>query len=176
MEMAGFLYFIEGKGFVMVNPFEQERDCFICRKHRGEIEISGGAIYEDELLYVGHISSDSGEAYLGYLIVDLKRHVPGLAELQDDESAAVGRMLTRVSRALKACVGAEHIYSFVLGDHVPHLHIHLIPRYPNTPSSFWGFKISGWPDAPRGDASQIEEVCSRIRKFMRGDEAADKAP
>lgn len=99
----------------MVNA--KERDCFICRKHR-ERSSFRGAIYEDELLYVGHISSDSNEAYLGYTMIDIKRHVSGLAELQDDESAAVGRMLTRVSRALKACIGAEHIYSFVLGDHV----------------------------------------------------------
>ncbi|MHA2855481.1 HIT family protein [Paenibacillus lautus] len=154
----------------MVNA--KERDCFICRKHRGEIQLPGGAIYEDELLYVGHISSDSNQAYLGYIMIDIKRHVSGLAELQDDESAAVGRMLTRVSRALKACIGAEHIYSFVLGDHVPHLHIHLIPRYPNTPTSYWGFGISGWPEAPRGDAAQIEEVCSRIRRCMAQDEVA----
>ena len=80
-------------------------------------------------------------------MIDIKRHVSGLAELQDDESAAVGRMLTRVSRALKACIGAEHIYSFVLGDHVPHLHIHLIPRYPNTPRliGVWNQRLAGSP-------------------------------
>lgn len=148
---------------------DEERDCFICRKHRGEIDIPGGVIYEDELLYVGHISSDSEEVYLGYVMIDIKRHVPGLAELHDDESAAVGRMLSRVSQALKACVGAEHLYSFVLGDHVSHLHMHLIPRYPDTPSSYWGFRISGWPEAPRGGADQIEEVCSRIRKYLTED-------
>ncbi len=26
----------------------QPADCFICRKHRGEISVPGGAIYEDE--------------------------------------------------------------------------------------------------------------------------------
>src|SRR6266571_4995755 len=30
---------------------QQPTDCFICRKHRGEIVIPGGAIHEDELLY-----------------------------------------------------------------------------------------------------------------------------
>jgi chloramphenicol O-acetyltransferase type A len=27
-------------------------DCLVCRKHRGEIDISGGVIYEDDLLFV----------------------------------------------------------------------------------------------------------------------------
>ena len=34
-----------------MNPFEQQpTDCFICRKHRGEVSIPGGAIYEKGLL------------------------------------------------------------------------------------------------------------------------------
>lgn len=150
----------------MVDQEQVLQDCFICRKHRGEIHVPGGAIYEDDLLYVGHISSDSGEAYLGYVIIDLKRHAPGLAEMQDEEAAAIGRMLTRVSQALKACLGAEHVYSFVLGDHVAHLHIHMVPRYPNTPPSYWGFRIGSWPDAPTGGADEIGRVCANLRNHM----------
>jgi len=29
-------------------------DCFVCRKHRGEVVVPGGAIYEDDLVYAGH--------------------------------------------------------------------------------------------------------------------------
>ncbi len=35
----------------------------------------------------------------------------------------------RVSRALKERVGAEHVDAFVLGDAVPQLHVHVVPRY-----------------------------------------------
>ena len=37
---------------------QQPADCYICRKHRGELLIPGGAIYEDDLLYAGHIKTD----------------------------------------------------------------------------------------------------------------------
>jgi len=29
-------------------------DCFVCRKHRGEVVVPGGAICEDDLVYAGH--------------------------------------------------------------------------------------------------------------------------
>ncbi len=49
----------------------QPTDCFICRKHRGEIMIPGGAIYEDDLLYAGHVGTQEGQAaYLGYIMVE----------------------------------------------------------------------------------------------------------
>jgi hypothetical protein len=42
-------------------------DCFICRKHRGEISIPGGPIYQDDLLYAGHIAipDEQTSVYLG---------------------------------------------------------------------------------------------------------------
>ena len=38
-----------------------EQNCFICKKHKGNIIVPGGAIYEDELVYVGHVHWDSEE-------------------------------------------------------------------------------------------------------------------
>ncbi len=49
----------------------QPTDCFICRKHRGEIVIPGGAIFEDDLLYAEHAGAQAGQAaYLGYIMVE----------------------------------------------------------------------------------------------------------
>ncbi len=111
-------------------------DCFVCRKHRGEIQVPGGPIYDDELMYAGHIHSGSGATYLGYLMVEPKHHIQGLAELTDAEAQALGSLVSRLSRALKATEEAEHIYAFVLGDDVAHLHIHLVPRYRGAPRKY----------------------------------------
>lgn len=46
------------------------QDCFICRKHKGELYVHGGCIYEDEWVYAGHIGANDPLVYLGYLIVD----------------------------------------------------------------------------------------------------------
>jgi diadenosine tetraphosphate (Ap4A) HIT family hydrolase len=59
-----------------------------------------------------------------------------------------------------------HIYSFVMGDHVPHLHVHLVPRYPGTPREYWGVRVSEWPNAPRGGVGEIDAVCGRLREAL----------
>jgi diadenosine tetraphosphate (Ap4A) HIT family hydrolase len=70
-------------------------------------------------------------------MVEPKRHARGLGDLSDDEAAAIGRLANRLARVLKEAEGAEHVYAFVFGAAIPHLHVHLAPRYPNTPREFW---------------------------------------
>jgi diadenosine tetraphosphate (Ap4A) HIT family hydrolase len=94
------------------------------------------------------------------------RHAPGLADLTDGEAQALGLLMSRLSRTLQRCEGAEHVYAFVLGDHVPHLHVHLVPRYRGTPRAYWGVRLDEWPDAPRGDAAAVEALCLRLRQCL----------
>lgn len=127
----------------------------------------GGVIFEDELTYVGHLlPAELSETYLGHLIVEPKRHVEGLGRLSDDEASALGRVLNEMSRLLRDVEAAEHVYSWVVGDAVPHLHIHLVPRFPATPREYWGTRISDWPKAPRGGPAEIGAVCDRIRRGL----------
>jgi histidine triad (HIT) family protein len=144
----------------------EKQDCFICRKHRGEIAVPGGCIYENKFVYVGHIGSNEKSVYIGYLIVDLKRHAPGFGDMTEEESRAVGSVLNIAGRALKHAAHAEHIYSFVQGDAFPHFHVHLIPRYANTPHEYWNpMNLRNWSGA-HGQVDQVEEVCASIRDFM----------
>jgi diadenosine tetraphosphate (Ap4A) HIT family hydrolase len=55
------------------------------------------------------------------------------------------------------------VYAFVLGDHVPHLHIHLVPRYPGAPPQYYGVQVDEWPEAPRGGPNEIKALCGRLR-------------
>jgi diadenosine tetraphosphate (Ap4A) HIT family hydrolase len=103
----------------------QTAACFICQKHRGAIALPGGALYEDQLVYAGHVRADQGPVYLRHLMAELKRHAPELAEQTSEEAQALGLLVARLSRALKASEEAEHIYLFVIGDQVPHLHLYL---------------------------------------------------
>ena len=144
-------------------------DCLICRKHRGEISIPGGLVYEDDLVVASHslILEGETESYLGILFVEPKRHVPGMAELTAGEAQKTGLLISNLSKALKDSEGAEHVYLFVLGHHVPHLHIWLVPRYPDTPREYWGLRVDEWPDAPKGGAGEIEALCGRLRKALK---------
>ncbi|KMY43975.1 HIT family hydrolase [Bacillus sp. FJAT-27916] len=143
------------------------KSCFICEKHAGNIETAGVAIYEDQYLYVGHIDRNGRPNYLGHIMIDLKRHVPTLAEMTIDEAKAFGVMMSRVSKALKESEGAEHIYSLVSGNSVPHLHMHLVARYPNTPKEYWGpMDVYDWEEAPMGRNQAVVELCRRIASYL----------
>jgi diadenosine tetraphosphate (Ap4A) HIT family hydrolase len=125
-------------------------------------------IYQDEQVYASHahIAEGQTKTYLGWLVVESRRHIPGLAELTDDEGQATGLLVARLSRALKAVSGAEHVYALVIGHGVPHLHIHLLPRYPGTPAEYWGMRLDQWPEAPRGDEAAIAGLCDRLRHYL----------
>lgn len=139
--------------------------CFVCDKHAGRVRVPGGALHEDALVYASHgvIPEGRSRAYLGTLFVEPKRHVPGIAELDDAEAQRIGLVTSRLARALRESERAEHVYVFVLGHHVDHLHVWLVPRYPGTPEEYWAMRLAEWPDAPKGGASEIEALCARLR-------------
>ena len=139
-------------------------DCFVCTKHEQGEGAPGGVLFQDDLVYAGHAYPRAGgSAYRGYMVVEPMRHALGLGDLTEDEAAAVGCLVNRVARALKEVAGAEHVYSFVFGDGVPHLHVVLAPRYPGTPREWWGVRVTEWPDAPRLDEAERRVLLAELR-------------
>ena len=133
--------------------------CFVCEKHRDPGQPVVGA---DELMVLSHLSSDGAPVYLGHLVVEPRRHAPELADLTDEEAAALGVWAARGGRALRAA-GAEHVYSAVIGHQVDHLHLHLIPRYPGTPREYWWLRLDEWPDARLGDEAAVARFVAELR-------------
>lgn len=147
-------------------------ECFVCRKHRdaGPL-VPGGPVAEDDLVFVSHVTpvapgSENSGIYLGHLVVEPLRHAPGLADLTDAEARAVGWWCSRASRALVEVAGAEHVYAAVIGDAVPHLHIHLIPRYPGTPQEYRWMRVKEWPEARRGGLAEIGLLVRGLRDYL----------
>ena len=99
-------------------------------------------------------------------MVEPKRHIAGLGDLTDEEASAIGQIANRLARLLKESEDAEHVYAFVFGDAVPHLHLHLAPRYRGTPPEYRGARISQWPDAPRVDIDGMRAVVIRLRERL----------
>jgi len=146
----------------------EQISCFICRKHQGLEAVPGGSVYEDDLVFSGHSWSveENKTPYLGGFIVEPKRHVLSWADLNDAEADRIGRVIRDVSAALKETVNAEHIYIFVLGHNIPHLHIWVIPRYPGTPREYWGIRIFEWSDRPAGTREEVKELIRKVRAAM----------
>jgi len=139
----------------------------VCSKHRQGDAAQGGVLFEDELVYAGHAHALTGPlVYRGYLVAEPKRHAPGLGDLTDEEAAALGRLVNRLARALKEVAGAEHVYSFVFGHAVPHLHVVLAPRYAGTPEEYWGVRLREWPGAPRVDEREMRALVGRLKPHV----------
>ncbi len=79
----------------------------------------------------------------GYTVVAFhRRHVPDLTAFTDEESAGFWRDVVVVARALETVFTPCHLNYEVLGNAVPHVHVHIVPRYlddpcPGTPLKLW---------------------------------------
>ncbi len=141
-------------------------DCLFCNIQRGLTPLIGGPLYEDDLVFAHHFHVGEGPTYLGHLLLETKRHTPGFADLTSAEARAVGLLTTRLSSALRACTGAEKVYSVFYGEVTPHLHVHLTARYHDTPAEYLRWKIEDWPGAPRGNTEEIAALCARLRASL----------
>lgn len=120
---------------------------------------------EEHSILVHYPTSDTEPgAYKGHLMVEVRRHVTSFGELSDAEAAEVGAAIAKASRLLTEDLGAEHVYVFTIGHLVPHLHIHVIARYPGTPEQYWGGKqVSEWPEAPLIGQAAVSELALRLQ-------------
>jgi histidine triad (HIT) family protein len=144
-----------------------EDDCPICLKHLRQGPLAAEIVHETELFVVSHAPiTAAGGVYLGYLFVEPRRHVTELGDLTEQEAEGLGLMAMRLSRVLQQAQGAEHVYAAIVGHHVEHLHLHLIPRYPDTPPELNWTQVTDWEDAPRGDAVAVSEVSARLRSAL----------
>jgi len=145
------------------------QDCMVCQKQRGEILIPGGSIFENELLFISHALPFGKEKdhYLGHIFIETRRHIPEISELTASEAEMIGLYTQKVAKALMETLGMVHIYSFVIGDGIPHVHVHVIGRYPDAPREFWGPRVDEWPDAPRGADEEIMRVTDRLRTYLK---------
>ncbi|MFO0727582.1 MAG: HIT family protein [Myxococcota bacterium] len=96
-------------------------DCAICARIEGE-----APIYQDAHWCLYPIEAPT--PIVGWVYLASRRHTPGLWALEPSEAASLGLALGRVSRALLEITQAERIYTAALGEAVPHLHLHLVPR------------------------------------------------
>ncbi|BCL73867.1 hypothetical protein TUMSATVNIG1_58520 (plasmid) [Vibrio nigripulchritudo] len=142
-------------------------ECFVCKKHRDldkdlELFFSG---FEEFVVSHAPDRTQNGKNFIGSLIVEPKRHVKNWAALSEDESAKVGLLIRRVNECLYRHPKVEHVYTWVFGDAVEHLHIWVVPRYIGTKKAYWGVKFAESPDAPLGGLPQMKKFIAELREI-----------
>lgn len=80
------------------------------------------------------------QTYRGYCVMIFNPcHATGLETLTAEEHAAFSRDLKRAADAIASVVKPDLMNYATLGNVIPHLHYHLIPRYESDPR--WGAPI-----------------------------------
>ena len=79
------------------------------------------------------------------------RHVAEPTELSPTEATAYWLEVVRVARALETYLQPVKTNYNVLGNSLPHMHTHVIPRYADDPRPGWPFPF------PEDDPEPIDE-------------------
>ena len=134
-------------------------DCIFCKMAAGQIPVAG--VYEDDVVLA---FLDIGPVSDGHTLVVPRRHFEKLhdcpAELMAQVAARLGSIAAAVTAAV-ACEGYNLLCNNgrVAGQHVGHLHFHIIPR------SAGDGLFSRWPSYkyPEG---KIEQIAAKIRENL----------
>jgi diadenosine tetraphosphate (Ap4A) HIT family hydrolase len=86
------------------------------------------------------------------------RHVAEPTELSNDEAALYWREVLKVARAIEEYLKPVKLNFNILGNAVPHLHTHVIPRYAIDPKPGWPFPFPEDDPPPRNEAELRADV------------------
>jgi len=110
--------------------------CPACDLISGKRSVAGGVVWRGGGFALHALDGPSPLA--GWLVLTAEQHCRAWYDADDAAAAALGTVARRVMRAQRAALGAEHVYAFAIGDVLHHFHLHLVPRYADTPARLRG--------------------------------------
>jgi len=106
--------------------------------------------------------------YRGYCVLLLKRHAREPHEMPERARAGMYRELARAARAVEGAFRPWKMNYTCLGNVVPHVHWHLIPRYEDDPDRL---KHPWLHEADFGRCRttprEARAVAARVRRFLK---------
>jgi diadenosine tetraphosphate (Ap4A) HIT family hydrolase len=133
--------------------------CQMCTKWEDEPELR---IAELECCYV---LLNYDQFFPGYTFVFGKEHVTELFHLDREERILVMEEVAAVASALSILFKADKINYELLGNMVPHMHWHIVPRFrtdPLWPRPIWAEPHEEVILSPAGYAARIGEIRKAI--------------
>ena len=79
----------------------------------------------------------------GFTRIILNKHIAEFRDLSLDESLELSKAIYKIEKAMLKHIKPDKVNIASLGNYVPHLHIHIIPRYKSDawfPDSIWSSK------------------------------------
>jgi len=104
------------------------KGCPMCSEGRPDETYGNARIFAGRVSDAYLVRGDIGQP--GYTIVIWRGgHIADLTELADSDATTYLREMLKVARALEAHYRPAKMNLEMLGNTVPHLHTHLVPRY-----------------------------------------------
>ncbi len=122
-------------------------ECIFC-KIAGK-EIHAKTIYEDEK-YLAFL--DIRPLSKGHILVIPKKHYETFLDMPADEEKELFAKVQEISKDVKEKLGAKLIFLLVMGEEVPHVHVHIIPYY----GGEFPISLSG------SDSTDLDEVLKEL--------------
>ena len=135
----------------------------MCAEGRPEETLRGSRIFEGA---VSDAYLQRADIQRGYTIVVWRgRHVAEPTELSREEAAAYWLEVLAVGRALEEHLGPVKMNYDLLGNSLPHLHTHVLPRYADDPRPGWPFPFPE-TDPPATDEAAFEADVEALRALL----------
>jgi diadenosine tetraphosphate (Ap4A) HIT family hydrolase len=105
------------------------------------------------------------------------RHVAEPTELTEEEAATYWPELRLVGKAIETTMQPLKMNYNLLGNSVPHLHTHIVPRYADDPKPSWPFPFPD-PEPPAMPKERLDRDVAALRECIermtsrRGDAGA----
>ena len=109
-----------------------QNDCVLCNSNAENV------IYNSVLFRIVLVTD---EYYPGYLRLILNQHVKEITDLSIEDARVVFDALYKIESIVRQIYQPDKMNLASLGNVVPHLHWHIIPRYKNDrhfPNPIWG--------------------------------------
>lgn len=122
-------------------------NCPLCNEPGGEI------LWQDDFCRVVLVNDTPD--YPGFCRVILNRHLKEMTDLVPAERSRLMMMVCKAEQIVRDVMQPDKINLASLGNVVPHLHWHVIPRFetdPHFPNPVWGARLR---DTPHGAPTDL---------------------
>lgn len=115
------------------------KECLTCAFGENPPEELGGRVFE-----TGHwrIEHSVGPVPEGSMVLVLRRHIPRLGELNEEEAAEMGRLQVALSGAIEKVTKAYRVYVSLWNEGSNHVHWVFMPVTAELRQKFGGLKAS----------------------------------
>lgn len=130
--------------------------------------MGGRLLWEDGVCRVVLVEGEEAQAFPGYCRVVWRAHVAEMSALEPSARARLMDVVVAVESVLCEIVQPDKINLASLGNLVPHLHWHVIPRWRDDshfPAPIWAPAVRPAPHRPPPVA---ETIASRLAQRLSG--------